>query len=121
MLRARIDFHKFCRIHDSFAALTDAVAEGLCHSLVPLMLTDVGQPPAQFCAEVPPSVAIWMGSFPDSRPSQRFSSLGDATTYRPWRLIGIPDFAQRWAVETDCPKNSATCRQPFKEAGSIGP
>jgi len=41
-----------------------------------------------------PWFAIWTGS-DTSRPSQRFSSVGDACTRRPSCLTGIPNFAQR--------------------------
>ena len=37
-----------------------------------------------------PAVAIWTGSPADSRLSRPFSPLGDDSTYRSWRLTGIP-------------------------------
>ena len=40
------------------------------------------------------SVAIWTGS-ETSRPSQQFSSSGEACTRRPSWVTGIPDFAHR--------------------------
>jgi hypothetical protein len=58
------------------------------------------------------SVAMWTGSAV-SRPIQRFSSSGKAWMRRPSRVTGMPDFAQRCAVEIGRPRNVAIWRQPF--------
>src|SRR6266404_654688 len=34
-------------------------------------------------------------------------------------MTGIPDFAQRWATDDGCPKNSAICCQPFNDSGCL--
>jgi hypothetical protein len=60
---------------------------------------------------------MWTVSFvPDSRVSQRSSSSGDAATYRPIRVTGIPSVAQRCAVETGWLRNLAIAAQPFNDS-----
>jgi len=59
------------------------------------------------------SVATCTG-FPDSFPSQAFSSWGVVLTNRPWHRTGIPSDAHRWTTEVGSPKKAATCCQPFR-------
>jgi hypothetical protein len=58
-----------------------------------------------------------MGSPADSRLIQRFNSSGEASTRRPSRVTGIPDFDQRWTTEVGCPKKAVICCQPLSDAG----
>ncbi len=58
-------------------------------------------------------VAIWTGSPADSRPSQRFNSSREDSTYRPCFLAGIPSAAHRWTTDTGWPRKVAICCQPF--------
>ena len=47
---------------------------------------------------------------------QRSNSAGDAATYRPMRVTGIPSFAQHCAVETGWLRNLATAVHPFNDS-----
>src|SRR2546426_5164259 len=56
---------------------------------------------------------------PASRVSQRSNSAGDAATYRPMRVTGIPSLDQRCAVEIGWLRNLAIAAHPFNDSSGF--